>query len=311
MTRGILLLAYGAPNSLADVEPFYTDIRRGRKPSPEQLEDLLARYRTIGGGSPLLGITQRQAAALDARLGAGYRTVIGMRHWTPWIREAVAELARDGIREAVAIVLAPHYSKLSIAKYMELVDAAAAEQGAAMRIRKVLHWHTAPAYLDALAQRVRDAQDRFPATGRSPHVLFTAHSLPERIRAEGDPYPAQLQETAHLLATRLGLETGRWDVAYQSAGRTPEPWLGPDILERLNQLAAAGERRVLVCVIGFVADHLEVLYDLDVEARAAAGRLGIHLERIEMLNDDPALVDALAGSVLAAFQEPGGESPST
>lgn len=301
MQRGVLLMAYGAPNALADVEPFYTDIRRGRKPSPELLAELTARYAAIGGKSPLLDITTRQADALAAQLGGDTPVYIGMRHWTPWIREAVADMARDGVREAVALVLAPHYSRMSIGQYLLRLDEAIAETGASIHFRRIESWHTHPAYIAALCARVQAARARFPAgPGGEPHVLFTAHSLPERIREWQDPYPAQLEETGRLIADQLGLTA--WSIAYQSAGRTPEPWLGPDILTKLDQLADAGETRVLVCVVGFVADHLEVLYDIDVEAKAAAMRRGIQLERIAMLNDDPGLVTALADLVHKAFQ---------
>lgn len=286
-------MAYGAPDSLADVEPFYTDIRRGRKPTPEALADLTARYQTIGGKSPLLDITRRQAAGLADQLGADWHTYIGMRHWTPWIRDAVAEMARDGIQDAVALVLAPHFSRLSIGAYMEKLDQAVTELKSPIRFQKVLSWHTHPGLIALLAQRVREAQRKF--TAGTPHVLFTAHSLPERIREWNDPYPDQLAETGRLVAEKLALP--KWSVAYQSAGRTPEPWLGPDILTAMADLAARGETRVLVCIIGFVADHLEVIYDIDVEARATAQKLGIQLERIAMLNDDPAFTEILADIV--------------
>jgi ferrochelatase len=298
MKHGVLLMAYGAPNALEDVEPFYTDIRRGRKPPPALLEELLERYRAIGGKSPLMEITRRQAAAVERALGQDFRVFIGMRHWTPWIRDAVADMDRAGIRDATAIVLAPHYSRLSIGRYMALLDEAAA--GTALTFRKVLHWHTHPRYLDALEVRVRETLTRFdPALPGGPTVLFTAHSLPQSILAQNDPYPAQLEETARLLAARLALT--KWQVAYQSAGRTPEPWLGPDILQTLDTLRERGEQGVLVCVIGFVADHLEVLYDLDVEARGYAKERGLQLERIAMLNDAPALADALADLARGTF----------
>ncbi|MCE9616565.1 MAG: ferrochelatase [Lentisphaerae bacterium] len=301
MHRGVLLMAYGAPNSLADVEPFYTDIRRGRKPSPELLAELMGRYEAIGGKSPLLDITNRQATALAASLGDGTRVYVGMRHWTPWIREAVAAMARDGVRDAAALVLAPHYSRMSIGQYLLRLDEAVAETKTDIHFRRIESWHTHPAYIAALVARVQEARQKFPAgPSGEPHVLFTAHSLPERIREWQDPYPAQLEETGRLIATRLGLS--KWGIAYQSAGRTPEPWLGPDIVTMVDQLAERGEKRVLICVIGFVADHLEVLYDIDVEARAAAGRKGLQLERIAMLNDDPGLVSALADLTRNAFR---------
>jgi len=301
MTRGVLLMAYGAPGAPEDIAPFYTDIRRGRPPTPELLAELVGRYDAIGGSSPLLSITRRQAAALQARLGAGYQVHIGMRHWTPWIRDAVADMARAGITEAVAVVLAPHYSRMSIGQYMARLDEALATLApTAIHFRKVEHWHLQPHYLAALAARCRTALKKFEAPGTTapPHVVFTAHSLPEKIREWNDPYPGQLQETAQQLAARLNLT--KWSVGYQSAGRTPEPWLGPDLLTVISQLAAAGEKNLLVCVIGFVTDHLEVLYDIDLEAKPFAAKHGMRLERIEMLNDDPQLAEALAEVVEAA-----------
>lgn len=289
-------MAYGAPDTPADIAPFYTDIRRGRAPSAEALAELTARYAAIGGASPLLAITRRQAAGLAAALGPDWRVYVGMRHWTPWIHETVAQMARDGITEAVALVLAPHDSRLSVGAYMEKLEAAVAAQPVPITFRKVRCWHRQPELIAALAQHTHTAQQKFASgAGARAHVLFTAHSLPERIREWNDPYPHQLEETAQLVADARALP--KWSVAYQSAGRTPEPWLGPDILSALAQLAQRGEKQVLVCVIGFVADHLEVLYDLDVEAKTEAGRLGIQLERIAMLNDTPGLVATLAAVV--------------
>jgi len=300
MKRGVLLMAYGAPGSLDEVEPFCTDIRGGRKPSPELLEELLERYRAIGGKSPLLEITQCQADALTSKLGDDYAVYIGMRHWDPRIAEAVSRMAEDGITEAVAIVLAPHYSRMSIGKYMEVLDAAVEEQQAGIVFHRVTEWHVQSHFISSLESRVRAAMRRFSDRERAGlEVVFTAHSLPERIREWDDPYHNQLLETCWLVARHMGLE--KWSLGYQSAGRTPEPWLGPDLLDVIAEKAEAGEKALLVCVIGFVADHLEVLYDIDVEARAAAQEKGIHLERIDMLNDDPMLIDALAEITTDAF----------
>lgn len=290
--NAVLLMAYGAPSSLDEVEPFYTDIRGGRRPTPELLEELLGRYRRIGGRSPLLEITTRQAQALSRRLD-GMPVYVGMRHWTPWIRDAVAAMARDGVTNATAIVLAPHYSAMSIGKYEAAMRDALAAHAPHMSVRLVRNWHLHPMFLAALEQRVRAAMEKFPPEERAGlTVFFTAHSLPQRIVKEGDPYPDQLRETSEALAARLGL--ARWQFAFQSAGRTPEPWLGPDILDAIRASASDGHRSILVCVVGFIADHLEVLYDIDVDARTLAGSLGVHLERIEMLNDDPALTGCLA-----------------
>ncbi len=301
MPNGVLLMAYGAPDRLEDVAPFYTDIRGGRPPPPALLEALCARYVAIGGCSPLLGITRRQAAAVQRVLGDDYRVYVGMRHWTPWIRDAVDALVSDGIREAVALVLAPHYSRLSVGAYMQRLDEALVPHGNRLNVRRITDWHLHPGYLAALEARVRAAFDRWPAeTRHPPYVIFTAHSLPERIRDWADPYPDQLLATAQALAQRLNL--ARWSLGYQSAGRTPEPWLGPDLLNVIDTLAADGERDILVCVIGFVADHLEVLYDVDLEAKPYAAKRGLRLERIDMLNDAPDFAAALAGLARDAFE---------
>lgn len=303
MTRGVLLMAYGAPDALEDVEPFYMDIRGGKAPPPALLTQLKTRYEAIGGKSPLLDITRRQAKAVAAALGDEYRVYVGMRHWKPCIREAVAEMARDGITDAAAIVLAPHYSRLSVGAYMQRLDEAVAASGATMRLCKIDNWHLHPRFLDVLEQRVRQALARWPTEWQlSPHVVFTAHSLPQRIQEWNDPYPTQLLETAQALATRLDL--GRWSLGYQSAGRTQEPWLGPDLLTVIDDLAHQKEAALLVCVIGFIADHLEVLYDIDLEAKPFALKRGMRLERIDMLNDDPLLVEALADVARSAFAQP-------
>lgn len=299
--RGVLVMAYGAPDTIEDIEPFYTDIRGGHPPSPELLQELVARYEAIGGKSPLLEITTRQANAIRTRLADDvFATYVGMRHWRPWIPDAVQQMAEDGIEEAVALVMAPHYSRISIGKYMGIVDGALEEKNCGIVMNKVSQWHLEPAFIQALKQRVQAAMTRFTADERKSLLLvFTAHSLPERIREWNDPYPDQLLETSRRIADDLQL-TG-WQFAYQSSGRTPEPWLGPDILEVIESSVTEGVQAILVCVVGFVADHLEVLYDIDVEAKPAAKARGIHLERIEMLNDDPGLVDALAGVVDRAW----------
>ncbi|MDA0990032.1 MAG: ferrochelatase [Verrucomicrobia bacterium] len=300
--RGVLLMAYGAPDSLDDVEAFYTDIRRGRPPSPELLDELLNRYRRIGGSSPLLAITNRQAAALQEQLGNAYGVYVGMRHWHPRIADTIAQMVDDGIEEAVAIVLAPHYSTLSIRAYMQLVDKACTELNDRIRFHQIESWHTEAHYLSALGQRLTSQLQAFAESGldrQDVTVIFTAHSLPTRILQENDPYPTQLLETSQRLAQALDLP--HWQLAYQSAGRTADPWLGPDVLEALDRLALDGCKAALICVIGFVADHLEVLYDLDVEAIDKAQLLGIQLRSIHMLNDDPEFICGLAQTALNAF----------
>jgi ferrochelatase len=233
-------------------------------------------------------ITTAQAAALQAALGDSFDVVIGMRHWHPYIEEGVRRLSDAGVRQAVALALAPHYSAMSVGAYFEAVDAAQAKLGTAIAFRKVKSWHLEPAYIDAVAQRVKErCLDSPPEV-----VVFTAHSLPERILETGDPYADQLRQTSRAVASRAGLT--RWLFSYQSAAVSGGKWLGPDILETLTRLAADGVKRVLVAPIGFISDHLEILYDLDVMAANHARALGLHLTRAESLNASPKLIQALA-----------------
>jgi ferrochelatase len=300
--RGVLVMAYGAPDSMEDIEPFYTDIRGGRPPSTELLQELIERYEAIGGKSPLLDITARQASALEAQLGSdAFTAYVGMRHWKPSIPDTLRVMAEDGIEDAVAVVMAPHYSRMSIGKYLDIVDQALTEHASGITMHKVQQWHLEPAFIHALEHRVHSAMKRFSADEQtSLRVLFTAHSLPERIREWNDPYPDQLLETSRKIAGDLQIKN--WQFAYQSSGRTPEPWLGPDIIDVIDRSAEEGIEAILVCVVGFVSDHLEVLYDIDVEAKPAAEAKGLHLERIDMLNDDPGLIEALAGVVNDAWE---------
>ena len=274
-------MAYGSPATAEDVPAYLADIREGRPVSQEAIDELAERYRRIGGRSPLDEITEVQRAALEGELGSP--VFVGMKHWRPRIAEAVEAALAGGAETLVGVVLAPHYSRLSIAGYRERLEQAL--QGRAELVF-VESWHDHGPFLDVLADRVR---------GFGGHVVFTAHSLPERILQEGDPYRDQLLETSRLVAELAGLAD--WSFAFQSASATGEPWLGPDILEELDTLAANGVRRVLVCPVGFVSDHLEILWDLDIEAREKAAEVGLELERIESLNDDPQFVRALAGIV--------------
>ena len=288
---GVLVMAYGTPRGLDDVEAYYTDIRHGSPPPAELLEELQDRYRAIGGRSPLLEITLAQARGIEERLGI--TSYVGQKHAAPFILDAITEMNKDGVDQAIGLVLAPHYSMMSIGDYARRVKKAAEEVGWSGRLQMVESWHLEPGYIDFLAhevQRVLASLDEAARPGAV--VLFTAHSLPERILQAGDPYPVQLEETAAAVAERAAIE--RWEVGWQSAGRTDVPWLGPDILEILPRLADAGARAVVVCPCGFVADHLEVLYDIDVEARQAANRLGIGLVRTRSPNTDPAFLDTLA-----------------
>lgn len=296
-------MAYGGPDRLDQVEAYYTDIRRGSRPSPELLAELLGRYRAIGGGSPLSRIVEAQRAALQAELaarGRALRVYAGMRHIEPRIGAIVEEMAADGVERFVGIALAPQQSSNG-AGYRRAVEAALAGIGAgAPSVVVVESWHDAPRLIEALAVTTREALARFPDPNR-PRVMFTAHSLPAWVVAEGDPYPDQLARTAALVAARLGLADHAF--AYQSAGRTAEAWLGPDILAEIRRLAATGVTELVVRPVGFVADHLEVLYDIDVEARNVARDAGVRLERTRSLNDDPIFIAGLADVAEAALSE--------
>lgn len=301
MTTGVLLMAYGTPRSADEILPYYTDIRRGRPPSGEQLADLTRRYQAIGGLSPLAERTEAQRDALQAALDAAapeqFVVGLGLKHAAPTVETGVAALATAGVARIVGLVLAPHYSSMSIGQYLGRAEAAAADAGLAFT--GIDSWATEPSYVDFLAAEVGRWLATMPANTKT---VFTAHSLPRRILAEGDPYPEQVHSTAAAVASQAGLAPwSQWAVGWQSAGRTPEPWIGPDILALIDDLAAAEHADgVLVCPCGFVADHLEVLYDLDIEARTRAERAGLAFERTASMNTEPSVVTALAGRVLAA-----------
>jgi len=298
-TVGVLVMAYGTPSSLDEVESYYTHIRRGRKPSPEQLAELVERYKTIGGVSPLNEITRKQTEGLERILnGSGavrYRVYTGMKHAKPFVADTVKQMAEDGIREAVGVVLAPHYSGMSIGTYIEAAQKAAEEHGGPT-LAFVNQWYMQPQFLRTVEKRLVAALAHFSGEERpGVRLLFTAHSLPERILQTGDPYPEQLKETAAALADQIG--HANWGLAWQSAGRTPEPWLGPDLLDVLRDLNEQGTRSVVICPVGFVADHLEILYDIDVECNALAKELGMKLVRTEMLNAADDFLQAVAAVV--------------
>jgi ferrochelatase len=305
MTRdAVLLMAYGSPDTLDQVEAYYTDIRRGSPPPPELLEELLDRYRAIGGGSPLSRLVEAQRAALEAELARRGRTMpvyAGMRHIAPRIGDIVGRLADDGAERFAAIALAPQRSSNGIG-YRRAVEAALGARAGSGRpapeLRYVASWHDDPKFVQALAAAVGEALARFDDPARVT-VIFTAHSLPARVVAEGDVYPDEVRHTAELVAGQLGLSS--FEQAFQSAGRTGEPWLGPELLATLRRLAADGAHDVLVAPVGFVADHLEVLYDIDIEAKAEAERLGMHLERPRSMNDDPTFIAGLADVATAAL----------
>jgi len=284
-------MAYGSPERLADVPAYYSDIRGGRPIRPELLEDLVERYRRLGidQGSPLNAITEETRAALEAELG-DVPVFTGMKHWTPHIAEAADAVASAGADTVVGLVLAPHYSAMSIAGYRTQLEQAL--DGRA-ELAFIDSWHDEPGFIGLLADRVR---------GTGAHVVFTAHSLPARILEAGDPYRDQLLETSRLIAERAGLDD--WTFSFQSESQTGEPWLGPDILDHLEELHERGITEVLVCPVGFVADHLEIRWDLDHEAAEKARELGLNFRRIEMPNADPAFIDVLAGLVRRVLAVP-------
>ncbi|HSJ94750.1 MAG TPA: ferrochelatase [Gaiellaceae bacterium] len=283
MTRtAVVAMAYGSPDRPEDVPAYFADVRGGRPVSQERIDELVERYRRIGF-SPLNEVTERQRAALERELGLPVH--VGMKHWRPWIADAVEQALAGGAEELVGLVLAPHYSRISIGGYRDRLERALAGRAA---LRFIESWHAHEPFVEVIAGRVR---------GTDAHVVFSAHSLPERIIAEGDPYRDELLTTARLAAERAGIPDERWSFAFQSESPTGEPWLGPDILDHLAALAASGVGKVLVAPIGFVADHLEILWDIDVEARERAAALGIELDRIESMNDDPAFISALADLV--------------
>jgi ferrochelatase len=289
-SSAIILMAYGSPDRLSDVPDYYADIRGGRPIRPELLEDLVARYRALGiddsdAPSPLNAVTEETRAALERSLGIPVLT--GMRHWVPRIATAVESVLESGHDMLVGLVLAPHWSSLSIARYEQLFDQAVAGR---VETHFVREWGTEPGFVAFLAQRIRTA----PA-GADAHVVFTAHSLPARILDAGDTYPDALLETARLVADRAAVRD--WSFAFQSESPTGEPWLGPDILDHLADLRAGGVEDVLVCPVGFVSDHLEIKWDIDVEAVDRARELGMRLTRIPMPNADPLFVETLAGIV--------------
>ncbi|HWO80619.1 ferrochelatase [Gaiella sp.] len=282
----VILMAYGSPDRLSDVPAYYADIRGGRPIRPEQLDDLVARYRALGiddaqGPSPLNAITEDTRASLERVLGLPVFT--GMRHWQPRIGAAVEDALERGHDTLVGLVLAPHWSSLSIAKYLELFEQAVARRA---ETRFVREWGTEPGFVELLGQRIRAARRA------DSHVVFTAHSLPARIVEIGDAYPESLLQTARLVADRAAISD--WSFAFQSESPTGEPWLGPDILDHLTELRRSGVEEVLVCPVGFVSDHLEIRWDIDVEAVERAQELGLRLTRIAMPNADPDFVETLA-----------------
>ena len=301
----VVVMAYGTPRTKEEILPYYTDIRRGRPPTEEALQDLIARYEAIGGLSPLKKLTEDQRDALQRELDVAapgqYQVFLGLKHATPFVEEAVADVVAQGFRCIVGIVLAPHYSSYSIGQYIGRVREAAA--GHDIEVVGVDSWAREDAFIDFLADDMKKKLANMPERTK---VLFTAHSLPQRIIDGGDPYPDELRATAELVAEKVGLNRwSQWSIAWQSAGRTPEPWIGPDILEVIDQLATTRSSDepidgVMVSACGFVADHLEVLFDLDIEAEGRARSHGLAFGRTACVNDDPKVMAALAQRVIHA-----------
>ncbi|MDU0203520.1 ferrochelatase [Paenibacillus sp. MAH-36] len=304
---GVLVMSYGTPESLDQVEAYYTHIRRGHPPTPEQLHELTARYEAIVGGFfPLRENTNKQVKGLEDTLRAEHPEVEfvcyqGLKHAQPYVEDGVEQMVKDGITEAVGVVLAPHYSTMSVGGYVKRAKDKAEELG--LKMSFVLDYHLHAKLIDALSSRVEKALTKFPDAERNDiRVIFTAHSLPEKILEMKDPYPDQLLATSKAIAERVQLTN--WQFGWQSAGQTAMPWLGPDILDVLKQIhKEEGVKNVLLCPIGFVSDHLEVLYDIDIEAQALAKELGLHLERTESLNTDPLYMQTLSDVVYTKWQE--------
>jgi ferrochelatase len=308
---GVMVMAYGGPNNLEEVGPYLDDIRGGRPTSAELLEEITDRYRQIGGRSPIVELTNAQAAGIEVALnddaashaGVRYKVYVGMRHWHPYIEDVVPQMIEDGVERIVAIVMAPHYSAMSVGKYMEKLDKGLAQVGADLPVARVESWKDEPAFISAFASRVREGLEQFPIEIRDDvPVLFTAHSLPSRILDAGDPYPDELRTSVSLVVEELQPKHWRW--AFQSQGASAEPWLGPTVEDTLDQLKAEGFENVLLAPIGFVCDHVEVLFDVDIEHKHQAAELGIRLERPRMLNDDPGLVAAAASAVRKVALQP-------
>lgn len=299
--KAILLLAYGTPDSVDGMECYLSDIRGGRPMSQEFIDEFKHRYSQIGGRSPLTRLTFEQAIKTReelARRGYELSIYVGMRHWSPWIKDTIAQMYVNGIEEAVAIVMAPHYSKMSIGKYWERVDQAQADLGSEIKFTFVDSWYRQPKFLQAVEQHIRAGLEKFSPEERGrAKLVFSAHSLPARLVKMGDPYDDELKDNARLVAERLG--DVDWMFSYQSAAETGEPWLGPQIEQVVLDLARDGYQQALLAPIGFVCDHVEILYDIDINAREIAKEHGLRVERIESMNTDPLFI----GAVVDAVQE--------
>lgn len=302
---GLLVMAYGTPYSKSDIAPYYTAIRHGRRPSDEQIDHLAARYAAIGGSSPLAELTASQGAALEKRLNERqekwtFKHYLGLKYIHPFIEDAVAQMKTDGITQAVALALAPHYSRFSVQGYADRASAAAGPQ---LSVKTIPHWYQQLEFIQFWSRQIRSAWMAIAEEERDAAVvIFSAHSLPERILKNGDPYPEQVAETIQLIAKQAQLTN--YQQAWQSAGKTPDPWLGPDILNEIRVLHEQfGYKHYIFCPIGFVAEHLEVLYDNDTQCRQLVESLGATYHRPQMPDTDPLFIDALASAVLQSIEE--------
>ena len=308
---GVLFMAYGGPDTLEDIPGYLADIRAGRTTSASLVDEITRNYRLIGGTSPLLPLTQdairETMRVINRRVPSEtFADYLGMRHWAPWIEETVGTMVDAGIERALSLVMAPHYSGMSIAKYQKKIAAGLEQYRGDITFVHVDSYHDAPGFIEALAARVHIGLNRWPPPVRSKvHVVFSAHSLPVRILKAGDPYDDQLQETARLVAAKAGLRSSQWSWSYQSEGRSPEPWLGPQLEDHIVDLARQGIRDIVSVPVGFVSDHVEILYDIDIEAQAVAKVHGVRLERPPSLNSDPRFIGALADEVLGAAARAG------
>lgn len=312
----VLLMAYGGPRSLDEVEPFLLDIRKGRPVAPELLAEVRKRYAHIGGSSPLPRITAEQAEALERILNIPhegslsasprFRVFVGMKHWTPRIADAVEAIAVRGFRKLIALCMSPVYSRMTVGEYHERLYAAHRQWGAEVEIHTVDHWHTNPWYIEAIVEQIHRGWEYFPPSSHGVTLLFTAHSIPAAVVEAGDPYDSQLREIVDLVIRRLGQNTTgsppveSWSFCYQSAGARAVEWLGPSLEAAMHRLAQEGKSNVLVVPIGFLCDHVEILYDIDVDGRHLAEHLGLHMERVPSLNTSPTLIKALADTVQKA-----------
>jgi len=295
----VLLLAYGGPDSLDDVPDYLLDIRGGRETPQQLIDEVTERYKLIGGRSPLLAITSSAADKLERQIDTP--VYVGMRHWQPYIADVVNQMEIDGVEHIIAICMAPHYSELSIGKYRQCLDQSL--KGRDLTLSFIESWQTQPEYLRGLVDNINATLKRWPPPIREDvKIIFTAHSLPKYILEKGDPYDQQLRETVGLLVEKLDLPNDRWMFSYQSAAKTPVPWLGPQIEDLILELAEAGHRDVLISPIGFISDHVEVLYDLDIGVAQIAQQHGMHIERMPMLNDSAPLIDALSALVYSQLE---------